>query len=52
MQVTEEMLAAAMKKAVESGLLPKHADSETYLKKWDGMKQCLQAALDVAPIKS
>lgn len=48
MQVTEEMLAAAMKKAVESGVLPKHVDETTYLKNWAGMKQALQAALDAA----
>lgn len=44
--VTEEMLTAAMKKAVETGLLPKHADEQTYIKNWDGMKAVLQAALD------
>ena len=50
MEVTHEMLEAAMKKAVETGLVRKHGDSETYLKLWDAMKQCLQAAQDVAPI--
>lgn len=48
MQVTDEMLAAAMKKAVEAGLFPKQADQETYLKNWAGMRQALQAALDAA----
>lgn len=48
MEVTEQMLAAAMKKAVESGMLAKHVDEATYLKNWSGMKQALQAALDVA----
>jgi hypothetical protein len=48
MQVSEEMLAAAMKKAVETGMLAKHADEVTYLKNWNGMKQALQAALDAA----
>jgi thiazole synthase ThiGH ThiG subunit len=33
MKVSEEMLAAAMKKAVETGMLAKHADEATYLKK-------------------
>lgn len=48
MEVTEEMLKAAMKKAVETGMLPKHVNEETYLKNWSGMKKALQAALDAA----
>lgn len=48
MMVTDEMLAAAMKKAVETGVLPKIVDDATYLKNWQGMKQALQAALDAA----
>lgn len=51
MEVTQEMLEAAMKKAVETGLLPKFADGDTYLQRWGAMKQCLQAALDIAPVK-
>jgi hypothetical protein len=45
MQVTDEMLAAAMKKAVEAGLVPKYTDQETYLRYWSDMKACLEAAL-------
>lgn len=45
MEVTQEMLNAAMKKAVETGLVPKHSDPDTYLKQWDAMKACLAAAL-------
>jgi len=45
-EVTEAMLAAAMKKAVELGIVPRHLDSESYLKTWSAMKACLQAALD------
>lgn len=48
MEVTHEMLTAAMKKAVETGMLPKQVDEDTYLKNWSGMKQALQAALDAA----
>lgn len=48
MQVSQEMLNAAMKKAVETGLLPKYADTDTYLKQWEAMRHCLQAAQDVA----
>jgi hypothetical protein len=43
------MLEAAMTKAAETGLVPRHGvDLETYLKTWDAMKQVLQAALDRA----
>lgn len=49
MQVTQDMLEAAMKAAVRTELLPKYADGETYLKRWDAMKQCIQAAIDAAP---
>jgi hypothetical protein len=48
MQVTDEMLVAAMKKAVETGILAKQVDEVTYLKYWNGMKQALQAALNAA----
>jgi hypothetical protein len=48
MKVTQEMLNAAMKKAVELGLVPKHMSGDSYLKTWDAMKQSLQAALDAA----
>lgn len=42
----EEMLARAMKKAVEVGIFPKHSvDTETYLNHWAGMKEVLKAAL-------
>lgn len=44
--VDEEMLARAMKKAVEVGIFPKHpVDTETYLKRWAGMKAVLQTAV-------
>lgn len=52
MQITEEMLQAAMKKAVETGLVPKHTiDEETYLRNWGVVKAVVQAALDVTPAK-
>ncbi|MBN3777001.1 hypothetical protein G3O06_05380 [Burkholderia sp. Ac-20345] len=46
--VTEAMFAAALKKAVEVGLLPKQADAETYLKNCEAVKAVLQAALAAA----
>ena len=42
---SEEMLIAAMKKAVEVGIVAKWADEETYLKNWGGMKEILKAAM-------
>lgn len=46
MNVTDEMLQAAMKKAVELGLLPAFAGEEQYLKNWDNMQQVLEAAFE------
>jgi hypothetical protein len=43
------MLEAAMKVAVASGLIAKYADGESYLRNWDGMKACVNAALAAAP---
>lgn len=45
MDVTQEMLNAAMKKAVETGLVPKHCDPDAYLKQWSALKACLEAAM-------
>lgn len=50
MEVTDEMLQIAMKKAVEVGLVPKFAiGEETYLKNWSGVKAILEAALAAIP---
>lgn len=49
MEVTEEMLAAAMKQAVASGLVPKvAADEGEYLKSWAAVKEVIEAALSAA----
>ena len=45
-QVSDEMLTAAMKKAVAEGIFPKHTDTETYVKNWTRMKAVLQAAIN------
>lgn len=45
MKINDEMLTAAMKKAVEAGIVPKYTDGETYLRYWGDMKACLEAAL-------
>lgn len=45
-KVTQEMLEAAMKKAVELKIIPKWGDAESYVTLWDGMKQVLEAGLN------
>lgn len=45
MKITQEMLNAAMEKAVALKLLPAHADEITYLKHWEEMKLVLEAAV-------
>lgn len=44
-ECTQAMLEAAMKAAVASGLVPKYVDTETYLRHWNGMQSCIEAAL-------
>lgn len=45
MKVTNEMLTAAMQKAVAIEIFPKHVDTDTYLENWESMKLVLEAAL-------
>lgn len=47
--VTEEMLDAALKKAVEAGLLPRNAWREDRQEYQELVRFVLQAALDAAP---
>lgn len=46
MEITHDMLTAAMKKAVELKLIPKWGDEESSAKLWDGMKEVLEAGLN------
>lgn len=46
MNVTDEMLDVAMKKAVEAGLLPRHACREDLSVNQELIRHVLQAALD------
>lgn len=48
-RVTEEMLDAALKKAVEAGLLPRTAWREDRQEYQELVRYVVQAALDVAP---
>lgn len=49
MNITNEMLQAAMKKAVEAGLLPRNAYRENMQANQELIRFILEAALDVAP---
>lgn len=47
MECTPEMLAAAMKKAAEVGLVPKYAaGEEEYVRLWRAVEAVVKAALD------
>ena len=47
--MTEEMVVAAMKKAVECELIPRYCIGEdAYLKNWESIQAVIQAALDAA----
>jgi len=48
-RVTDEMLDAAMKKAVEAGLLPRHASREDTSGYQELIRYVLQGALEAAP---
>ncbi len=52
MEVTQEMLVAAMREAVKREIFPMSGPSDVYLRYWTGMKAAIQAALDVAPIRA
>ena len=43
---TDQMLTAAMKVAVRDDLIAPYGNQETYLKRWAGMKACIEAALE------
>ncbi len=46
MQITYEMLHAAIKKAVELGMIPKYVSLDDSENKWQKMKEVLQAAIN------
>lgn len=48
MQVTDEMIRQAMKKAIEAGLLPRDALTSDTMGSQDLIREILQGALDVA----
>ena len=46
--VTDEMQVAAVRKAVEFGLLPKYASDDDYLRNYNMIREIIQAAIDAA----
>ncbi len=48
MQVTDEMLIAAVKQAVKDNILPVSGTEEQYLHNWASMRRVLEAALSKA----
>lgn len=52
MKVTNEMVQVAVKKAVEAGLLPRHACREDAGSYQELIELILRAALDLAPAES
>lgn len=50
MKVTTQMIDAAMKKATEAGLLPRHARQEDILINQELIRIVLQSAMEVAPV--
>lgn len=50
MKVTTQMIDAAMKKATEAGLLPRHARQEDVLINQELIRIVLQSAMEVAPV--
>lgn len=52
MKLTKEMLDAGVKKAIEAGLLPRHAGSAEMAVNQDLIRLVVQAALDAVPARS
>jgi hypothetical protein len=47
--LTNEMLKAAMIKAIETGLIPRHSHLDSYLRSWECLALVIQAALEATP---
>jgi hypothetical protein len=46
---TPEMIKAALIKAIETGLIPRHPHLDAYIKSWDCLTLVIQAALEATP---
>lgn len=49
MQVTEEMLLAAMRKSIEHGIFSRRQSEDTYLQNLSALKEILEAAMKAQP---
>jgi hypothetical protein len=49
MEVTQQMLEAAMKEAVKLGMYPQVTFEEAYLRNWANMRKVLEAAFSQCP---
>lgn len=48
--ITNEMLKAAMRKAIETGLIPSYSHLDGYLRSWENLASVVQTAVDATPI--
>lgn len=46
---TVEMIKAAMMKAIETGLVPRHPHLDGYIRSWESLALVIQAALEATP---
>lgn len=46
MEVTIEMVNAAIEQAVKDKIIPKHTDMENYIHLYESMKRIIEAALE------
>jgi hypothetical protein len=46
MEVTTEMVAAAVKQAVKDKILPANADFDTYMHVWESIRRVIVAAIE------
>ena len=46
MEITTEMLQAAISQAVKEKLIASHADTQTYLNNWSSIERIIKAAID------
>jgi hypothetical protein len=45
MEVTTEMVQAAIKQAVKDKIIPSHAVAEDYVRYWESMRRIIEAAI-------
>jgi hypothetical protein len=48
MDITVEMLQAAVSQAVKEKMVPSHVDTQEYLNNWSSIERIIKAALDAS----